>query len=43
MASSCSLRLARDRVPKLATALIAAAGSAVLIIGSVDRSAIEKG
>jgi len=37
------LALAPERVPKLATALVAAAGSAVLIVGSVQRSAIEHG
>jgi O-Antigen ligase len=35
--------LAPDRIPKLATALVAAAGSAVLIAGAVDRKAVEQG
>jgi hypothetical protein len=35
--------LAADRIPKLATMLVAGAGSAVLIAGAVHRSAIEKG
>ena len=35
--------LAPERIPKLATMLVAAAGSAVLIAGAVHRSAIESG
>jgi hypothetical protein len=35
--------LAADRIPKLATMLVTAAGSAVLIAGAVHRDAIEKG
>ena len=34
---------AADRIPKLATMLVAGAGSAVLIAGAVHRSAIETG
>lgn len=37
------LLLAPDRVPKLATAALAAAGSAVLVAAAVHRSAIEQG
>jgi hypothetical protein len=37
------LALAPDRFPKLATMLVAAAGSAILIAGAVHRSAIEQG
>src|SRR5205085_12564926 len=37
------LALAPERVPKLATALVAAGGSAILISGVVHRSAIEQG
>jgi tetratricopeptide (TPR) repeat protein len=37
------LALAPDRVPKLVTALISAAGSAALIAGAVHRQAIEQG
>ncbi len=37
------LALAPDRFPKLVTALVAAAGSAVLIVGAAHRSAIEHG
>ena len=37
------IALAPERIPKLATALVAAAGSAALIAGAVHRSAIEKG
>ena len=35
--------LTSDRIPKLATALVAAAGSTALILGTVHRSAIEHG
>ncbi len=35
--------LATDRIPKLATMLVAGVGSAVLIAGAVHRTAIEKG
>ena len=35
--------LTADRIPKLATALVAAAGSTALILGAVHRSAIEHG
>jgi O-Antigen ligase len=35
--------LAEDRIPKLATMLTAAGGSAILIAGAVHRSAVEKG
>ncbi len=35
--------LSGDRIPKLLTALTAAAGSAVLIVGAVHRSALENG
>lgn len=35
--------LARDRIPKVLTGLVAAGGSAVLIVGAVHRSAIENG
>ena len=37
------LALAPERIPKLATALVTAGGSAVLVIGSIHRSAIEQG
>jgi len=37
------LALAPDRFPKLATALLASAGSAVLIAGAAHRSALEHG
>ncbi len=37
------IALAPERVPKLATVLVSAAGSAVLIVGSVHRGAIEQG
>jgi len=37
------LALAPNRIPKLATTLLAAAGSAVLIVGAVHRSAIVRG
>lgn len=37
------LALAPDRIPKLATSLLCAAGSAALIVGAVHRSAIERG
>lgn len=37
------IALAPERIPKLATMLVAAAGSAVLIAGAVHRGAIEHG
>jgi hypothetical protein len=37
------MALAPDRIPKLATLLVAAAGSAALIAGAVHRSAVERG
>jgi hypothetical protein len=37
------LALAPERIPKLATAAVAAAGSAALIAGAVHRSALENG
>ncbi len=37
------LALTPDRIPKLATALVAAAGSVILIAGAAHRSAIEHG
>lgn len=37
------IALAPERIPKLATALVAAAGSAVLIAGATTRSALEQG
>ncbi len=37
------LLLAPQRIPKLATLLVTAAGSAVLVAGAVHRSAIERG
>jgi hypothetical protein len=37
------MALAPDRIPKLATLMVAAAGSAALIAGAVHRSAVERG
>ena len=37
------IALAPDRIPKLATALIAAGGGAVLIVGALHRHALENG
>jgi O-antigen ligase len=37
------IALAPERIPKLVTALATSAGSAVLVIGSIHRSAIEHG
>ncbi len=37
------IALAPERIPKLATLLVSAAGSAILIAGAVHRSALEQG
>lgn len=43
LAVAAFIALAPNRLPKLATALMAAGGSAILIAGAVHRSAIEHG
>lgn len=37
------IALAPDRIPKLATALLCAAGSAILVAGAIHRPAVERG